>query len=277
MSSRSRDEGDLRHFKHKKVLVTGAASGLGRIFCESLVKEGATVFAIDRDEAGLRQTRATCEDHREGNIFIHVVDLLDEPAVDKLPSLWPEIDFLILNAGVVYGGEFVKVPVSQHRLTYRVNVEACVQLTHLYLPILQKKPEAHLLFMASATGLCGVPYGATYASSKWAVVGFAESLRQEFRVQKVKNLKMTIVCPSTIDTGMFEGTRPPLLMPILAPEKVVKMALRAVKRNQVYVYAPLFVQFVPFLKGILPQRIFDWLSDRLGVSMALRSWVGRAG
>ena len=132
------------------------------------------------------------------------------------------ITSLINNAGVVFGGEFEQVELDQHLNTFRVNSEGLMATTHAFLDDLIQAKEAYLVNIASASAFIGLPYGSTYAASKWAVVGFSESLRLELAVRKIRHVHVTSVCPSYISTGMFDGVKTPLFSPMLTPKKVVE-------------------------------------------------------
>jgi hypothetical protein len=114
-----------------------------------------------------------------------------------------------------------------------------------------------------------------YAGSKWAVTGWSESLRIELEKMK-KGVQVTTVQPGYIDTGMFEGVKAPLLTPILKPEKIALKIIRAVEKNKVTIRSPFMVKLTPFLKGVLPQRTFDFVAGKIfGVYSTMDSFTGR--
>jgi short-subunit dehydrogenase len=250
---------------------------MGRHFAQKLAARGARLALSDVNEQGLRDTIQSLAPGTEARSY--VVDISQSGDVDRF-RLDVERDFgtvnvLINNAGIVHGGPFLEVPRESHIRTYRVNVEGVVMVTHAFLPHLIRSKDAHMIHMASATGLVGVPMASTYASSKWAVIGFAESLRQELDELGVRHVRSTIVCPSTVDTGMFRGTKPPLLMPMLDPERLVEKILRSAERRKVYLLEPFFIKLVPLMKGVFPLRLMDFTLVRLKVRSAMRSWQGR--
>jgi short-subunit dehydrogenase len=185
------------------------------------------------------------------------------------------IDVLVNNAGVVFGGPFLDVPIEKHLLTYRVNTLGVVAMTHVFLPDLLSRPEAHIVNIASASGFIGLPNGATYASSKWAVIGFSESLHLELREQGHARVGVTAVCPSYVATGMFAGVKPPLFTSMLSPEKLGEKVVRAVEANRRAVLAPWLVKVTPILKGILPQDLFYVVGGWLGATSGMHTWTGR--
>ena len=262
----------------KRVLITGAARGLGRAIAESFVAKGAEVVLTDLDGDGLEATReqlvsggARCRAYR--------LDVTDGDAIlavrDQLRSDAGAIDILVNNAGVVFGGPFLEVPLEKHSLTYRVNVEGVVAVTHAFLPDVVASPRGHLVFIASASGYVGLPRGSTYASSKWAAIGFAESIRAELKHLGHRRVGVTTVCPTYIDTGMFEGVAPPKTTGMLDPVRLAGKIVEAVERRRVWVREPWIVKITPFLKHGLPTPVSDFLSDAFGASSSMDHWQGR--
>ena len=130
------------------------------------------------------------------------------------------MDVLVNNAGIVHGGPFLDVPVERHLATYRVNVLGLVAVTHAFLPDLIASADSHLVNIASASGYIGLPHGSTYASSKWAVIGFSESLLLELELHGHRHVHVTTVCPSYVTTGLFDGARAARTTSLLSPERL---------------------------------------------------------
>ncbi len=269
---------DMRDLSGKRVLLTGGASGIGRALALRFAAQGAHLILLDRDAAALERTaRELRAEHAA--VQTHVVDVTDERSVlharDAVHEHGGPVDVLVNNAGVVFGGAFLDVPLERHMATYQVNVLGLVAITHAFLPDLIARPEANLVLVASASGLIGVPFGTTYASSKWAVIGLAESLRLELRALDHKHVHVTTVCPSYVSTGLFAGARPPLLSRMLTAESVAAEVVAAVRRDQVFVRTPWLVEATPFLRGVLPLRVFDAVADVLRVNSSMAQWHGR--
>ncbi len=262
----------------KRVLVTGAARGLGRAIAERFAEAGAELVLTDLDEAELEATReemaaggARCRAYRldvtDADGILEVRDALHDDA--------GAIDILVNNAGVVFGGPFLEVPLERHALTYRVNVEGVVAVTHAFLPDVIAAPRGHLVFIASASGFVGLPGGSSYASSKWAAIGFAESIRAELRHLGHAQVGVTTVCPTFVDTGMFAGAAPPKTTTMLDPALLAGKIVEAVERRRVWVREPWIAKITPLLKHGLPTPVADFLSDALGASASMDHWQGR--
>jgi all-trans-retinol dehydrogenase (NAD+) len=268
----------MRRLTGKRVLITGAAAGIGRKLAERFAAAGADTLIADIHEQAALDTAAalTAAGHRAS---AYVLDVTDPAAIlalrDRVHGEGGPIDVLVNNAGVVFGGAFLDVPLEKHLTTYRVNIFGLTGVTHAFLPDLIGRPDAHLVNVASASGFIGLPNGSTYAASKWAVIGFSESIRLELAVQGHRQVHTTIVCPSYVATGLFAGAKAVRTTGMVDPERLADMVVRAVLKNRVYVLTPWVVKLTPFLKGVLPRALFDATGAALGVTTSMLGWRGR--
>jgi all-trans-retinol dehydrogenase (NAD+) len=269
----------MKNFADKKVLITGGASGIGKLMAEKLAGRRAIVIIVDINieaaEALVQSIKST-----GGKAYAIYADLSNLESIKKckaqISSLGLHIDVLVNNAGIVFGGEFEKIALDKHLLTYKINVDGMVSMTHLFFDDLRKSLDANIVNMASASGFIGLPYGTSYASSKWAVIGFSESLRLELLERKINNIHVTTVCPSYISTGMFAGVKAPVLLPWLRPETIVEKIIHGIENDCSFIREPFVVKWIDLLKGILPLRIFTMVNKVLGVSTSMTHWKGRA-
>jgi all-trans-retinol dehydrogenase (NAD+) len=268
----------MQTLSRKRALVTGAASGIGRAIAERFAAAGAELVLVDVNADALR---ATADALAAGGARVRAYPL-DVTDASRITSLRDEvhrdggpIDVLVNNAGVVFGGGFLEVPLERHLTTYRVNTLGLVAMTHAFLPDLLARPDAHVVNVASASGYIGLPFGATYASSKWAVLGFSESLALELELTGQGHVHVTTVCPSYVATGLFDGVTAPRATRLLTPERIADLTLRAVLANRAVVRTPWLVRVTPFLRGVLPLRVFQKVAALLGVSTSMVEWRGR--
>lgn len=261
----------------KRVLITGAAAGIGKAIATRFAADGAELVLVDLQEDRLGATAAGLR-QRGARVATWRLDVTDIPGIlqlrDDVHRACGPIDVLVNNAGLVFGGAFLDVPLEKHLVTYRVNTIGLVAMTHAFLPDLIASRDGHLVNIASASGFIGLPFGATYASSKWAVLGFSESIQLELELQGHRHVHVTAVCPSYVATGLFEGARAPLTTRLLTPERVAELTHRAVLRNRPYVRAPWLTQVTPTLKGLLPFRLFYRVAALLGVNTSMLEWRG---
>lgn len=269
----------MKNFENKKVLITGGASGIGKLMAEKMARRGAVVLVVDMNLEAAGQVVNEIKS-RGGKAHALFANLADLESIKKLKgevsALGINIDVLINNAGVVFGGEFEKLPLDRHLTTYRVNVDGLVAMTHTFFDDLRQSKDANIVNLASASGFIGLPYGTTYASSKWAVIGFSESLRLELLERGIQNIHVTTVCPSYISTGMFSGVKAPMFLPWLKPETIVEKIIHGIEKDCAFIKEPFVVKWVDLLKGILPLKLFTAVNKLLGVSTSMTHWKGRA-
>ena len=130
--------------------------------------------------------------------------------------------------------------------------------------------------VASASGQLSVPLMSVYTGSKWAVIGWSDSLRLELEREGHGHVRVTTLIPSYIKTGMFDGARAPLLTPLLEPEYVVDKAWAAMKAGRPRLMLPWSVGLSRMLSGLLPLRAWDWLAGRVfGVYSSMDAFTGR--
>jgi len=262
----------------KRVLITGGAQGIGYEMAIKFAGRGAEIVLADINADKLTEAKATLE-ARGAPASGFQVDVTNPASIAALRAqiaaeVGP-IDILVNNAGVVFGGPFTQTPLDQHFKTYEVNVLGLVAMTHAFLDDLVARPEAHLVHIASASGLVGLPFGSTYASSKWAAIGFAESIRAELNLQGHKHVHHTIICPSYIGTGMFEGAEAPKATNILEPDYLAEKVVQAVEHNTLHVLEPFMVKLTPIIKALLPTGLYDKISHLFGADTSMAHWTGR--
>ena len=268
----------MRTLNGKRVLITGSASGIGKSIAKRFAAEGAHLILVDLNEVQLQETAKELG-QAGARVQAYRVDVTDVAGIvalrERVNAEGGPIDVLVNNAGLVFGGPFLELPLDKHLTTYRVNTMGPVAFTHVFLPDLIARQDAHVVNVASASGYIGLPYGSTYASSKWAVIGFTESLDLELDMLGHRHVHVTMVCPSYVSTGLFDGVKPPLLTSMLTPDKLANMVARAVLSNKKKVLAPWLVKITPPLKGILPAALFNMISGTLGATSSMTKWKGR--
>jgi all-trans-retinol dehydrogenase (NAD+) len=263
----------------KNVLITGAASGIGRLMAIRIAARGARLILWDLSTQRLDGLRAELA-AQGAAVQIYGCDLAQREAIQATAALVLQdcgpVDVLINNAGIVNGKSLLDSSDDEIERTLRVNTLAPISTTRAFLPGMLARGAGHVVNIASAAGLAGVPRLADYSASKFAVVGFDESLRLELRRLRSK-VVTTIVCPYYIDTGMFHGvkSRFPWLLPVLKEEYVAQRIVAAIRRDQRRLLMPLMVYTIPPLR-LLPVAAFDWLASFLGVNASMDEFKGRA-
>ncbi|MCX5859415.1 MAG: SDR family oxidoreductase [Proteobacteria bacterium] len=268
----------MKEIKGKVAVVTGAAMGMGRKLSEFLAADGAKVAMLDLNQKALDE--AVKELRAAGaQVYPYALDITQRPQVyataDRVRKEVGAADILINNAGVVYGADFLDCPDEKFAWVMDVNVNGMAWMTKAFLPDMVAKKAGHVVNLASAGGILAVPKLSSYCASKFAVVGFSETLRMEMKKNGLPEIRFTIVCPSYVTTGMFEGVKAPMFTPWMTTEQMAGKIMKAIKKNQDYVLEPFGVKFAPLLKAILSARALDKYNIKLGVARSMDRWTGR--
>lgn len=270
----------MTELKGKRVLITGGAQGIGLEMAIKFAGRGAEIVIADLNEAKLPGAKARIEEVGVP-VWAFPVDVTNPASIASLRAQIAAeagpVDVLVNNAGVVFGGPFTETPLDRHFKTFEVNVLGVVAMTHAFLADLIERPEAHLVHISSASGFIGLPYGSTYAASKWAVIGFSESIRAELNLTGRKHVHSTVVCPSYIGTGMFEGAEAPKATSMLEPDYLAEKVVRAVERNRIHVLEPFMVKITPLLRELLPTALYDRIARLFGADISMAQWTGHGG
>jgi len=268
----------MSQIKNATVLITGGASGIGRLMGELCLQKGAKRLIIwDMDSAKLAETT----NDLKGKGYEVVGNLLDitqtEIAIEtakQILNTYGPVDILINNAGIIVGKFFEEHSHAEIDKTMEINTKAMMHITREFLPAMLAAQKGHIVNIASAAGLAANPQMSVYVASKWAVIGWSETLRIELE-SKSKDLHVTTVTPFYISTGMFEGVKSPIV-PIVKPESAARQIINAIEKNKIFCRMPWIVYVMPFFKGILPQRWFDGLIGKwFGIYSSMEQFKGK--
>jgi all-trans-retinol dehydrogenase (NAD+) len=248
---------------NRVVLITGGASGIGKIMARRFVKEeNSRVVIWDVHEENLKKTVEELGDRCRG----YVVDICDYEKVYATAAQVEKdvgpVDILINNAGIVHGKKFLDTTEKAIMQTINVNLVSHFWTVKAFLGGMKERKYGHIVTIASAAGLFGMKHLTDYCASKFGCVGFGESLRYELKSEGMHDkVATTIVCPYFINTGMFDGVKAaiPAAMPILEPEYVVDLIMTGIKRRYEMIITPRFCY-----NGIFSRLFFPyWFSDAL--------------
>jgi short-subunit dehydrogenase len=257
----------MRKIRGKRALVSGVSSGIGRAIALRLAREGADLFLVDIDETGMA---ITAEDARQFGVEVNCrrCDMSRSQdvsaAVAEVLTRWGGVDILVNNAGITYYGKTERMSAEHWDRVLQVNLLSHVQFTRELLPSLLAREEAHVLNVCSIFGLVAPPKLTAYCTSKFGMVGFSESLRNECGRQ---GLGVTALCPGFVTTGLFTNAPleesvdkhkvPPRLL-CTTPERVANVAIKAIYRNRRLVVMEPFARLQWALKRFAP-----WLLDAI--------------
>jgi all-trans-retinol dehydrogenase (NAD+) len=263
------------YYSNKLVLITGGASGIGKIMGRRIIEQGGKLIIWDINTAGIESTIK--EFSSIGNSIGYTIDLNDFDAIQKVAAktkLEHGIpDLIINNAGIIVGKHFEDHTENEITATMNINATAPMLVSLAFLPEMIKRRSGHICNIASSAGLVSNPKMSVYAASKWALIGWSDSLRLEME-RSDSNIYVTTVNPYYINTGMFSGVRS--IIPILNPEKTADKILKAVEKKKVFLTLPLSMHLIRFLQGILPISAFDFIADKvLGIYSSMDDFKGR--
>lgn len=267
------------NFDGKTVLITGGASGIGKIMGRKVLERGtATLVIWDINEVGIETVRQEFS-VLKGKVIGYKVDVSDVKSIVETANLTKReigaIDVLINNAGIVVGKYFHEHSHENISKSMAINADAIMHITLEFLPEMIHQNSGAVCNICSSAGLISNPRMSVYAASKWAAVGWSDSLRLEMEELK-KNISVTTIMPFYINTGMFDGVKSKLL-PILDPEKTSEKIIRAIEKSTKMLAMPLPYWFIRLSQGILPLPLFDWtMRNVFGIYDTMKDFKGRS-
>lgn len=265
----------MSQFAKKTVLITGGASGIGKIMSRLALERGAKVVIWDVNASMMAKTVE--ELSSVGIVVGYQVDISDSEQVvqtaQKVKTEVGSIDILVNNAGIVTGDYFHLHTPDDITKTIAVNLLAPMHISHIFLQDMIERKSGHICNIASMAGLISNPKMAVYAASKWGITGWSDSLRLEMIQQKTQ-IKITTILPYYINTGMFDGVRS--FIPLLDPEKSALRMIRAIENDRFLVGMPWGGRFVRLMQGLLPVKLFDLVIGKwAGVYQTMTHFTGR--
>lgn len=256
----------MKKLELKRVLITGAASGIGRCLAELLAKEKAVLYLSDINE---KEIKAFSESLMANgtNVKYFVYDVSNQNAVNSVAkSILQDgkLDILVNNAGIGYSNDLVDTPIDVWKKLINVNLLGPIFHTYAFLDSMRAKKDGHIINVSSGQAFFKLPGWGAYASVKAALGVFSEILYYEL---KKYNIRVTTVYPFMVNTPFYKdiegetwGAKLSMkLVPYysMKPETVAKIILKAIKRekkiekvsilNDVGFYS----QFIPFAQDVV--------------------------
>jgi short-subunit dehydrogenase len=209
----------MKNTNNKVMVITGAASGIGRALAIRAAAEKVRLALADRDAAGLSQTAEMCRAAQDLKILQVDVARREEveSAARDIAADFGCVDIVVNNAGVSSSGLIQELTYETLQWTIDINFWGVVHGTKAFLPHLLARPEANLVNVSSVYGLIGVPAQAAYCASKFAVRGFTEAVRQDLRSTPVA---VTIVFPGGVRTQIARNSRADSSLPLAEQERI---------------------------------------------------------
>jgi NAD(P)-dependent dehydrogenase (short-subunit alcohol dehydrogenase family) len=195
----------MHDFRNAVIVITGAASGIGRALSQEFAQLGAKLALADMNSAGLEQTRSLLGN---ATVTTYRVDVADPGSVEefarKVRQDFGHATILVNNAGVALYGSFEELALAEFDWLFRINFWGVVHGCKFFLPLLKGQEQARIVNISSVFGLIAPPGQTAYGASKYAIRGFSESLREELRGSGVA---VTCVHPAGISTNIAVNAR----------------------------------------------------------------------
>jgi len=198
----------MKTLRDKVVLVTGAASGIGRATANAFARERAKLVLCDRDEDGLHAVEREVAPHVD-HIEWHRVDVSSREEMkafaDDVHARFPAVDVLVNNAGVGQAGGILDTSLEDWEWVLGVNLWGVVHGCHFFVPkMVEAKNRGHVVNVSSVFGIFAPPGSIGYCASKFAVFGLSESMRAELADHGVG---VSTICPGMINTNIVKTGR----------------------------------------------------------------------
>ena len=265
----------MTSLKDKTVLITGGAAGIGKIMARLALERKAKVIIWDINQEKINET--VSEFSGIGEIYGFNVDVSSleqiKESVKKVKLEIGIVDVLINNAGIVVGKYFSEHSDAEIVRTMDINTNAPMFVAKEFLGDMLDQNSGHICNIASSGGIISNPKMSVYAASKWAVIGWSDSLRIEM-IQMGKNIHVTTIMPYYINTGMFDGVKSKI--PILEPESTALKIIRSIEKNRKMLTLPGYIyRFTRLGQALMPINLFDWFAGNvLGIYKTMEHFTG---
>ncbi len=252
-------------YSNKVIIVTGASKGIGRTLSLALAQEGAQLALLARGLEDLKDAALEIrEEFPKARVEVFPCDVSRfaevEQTIESIMQSFGRIDGLLSNAGYSYPQYFEATPIEEFEKQMQVNYFGAVYLIKAIKPFLTNG--SFIGLTSSVLGYMGCYGYSSYSPSKHALIGLAESLRQEFHSQ---GIQVSVLCPPDTETPGYQlenQTKPKEThqlsesMKIMAPEDVVSVYLRELKKGKFLINCSLESELIFRLKQLAPESYF---------------------
>jgi short-subunit dehydrogenase len=246
-------------FADRVVLITGAASGIGRQLARDLAAEGAAVAGLDRAADALKSLETELSGRR---VATEVADVTDRPALDaavgRLTARLGPVDVLIAGAGVGKETAAASFNAADFEDIVRVNLVGVANSIAAVLPGMLARKSGHLAALSSLASFRGIPKIGAYSASKAGVNALLDAFRLELRPH---GIAVTTICPGWIRTPMTADLDLPA-REVMEVAEAARHILNALRRRRAFVAFPRHQARSVRLLRILPCGASDWLAAR---------------
>lgn len=259
----------MNNYKEKVVVITGGSSGIGLALAKEFAKQHSKLVLIARDIKKLTAAKLCVEKLSDANVLVFSADVSDNEAIrsviNEIGEKLGRIDLVINNAGITSCGRFADQRVEDLEKCLVVNYLGSVYTSKAAWPWL-KKTKGQLSFVSSVAGYAGLIGYSSYAPTKFAITGLAESLRKE---AKDDGIRISIIYPPDTDTPMLQYERQYTLPECIALSKTIKVKtaeqvarayLKGLQKNRFQVYCDFDSRLIRWIKNNFP-GMFHYTTD----------------
>ena len=250
----------MNKLKGKIVIITGASSGIGRAAVLEFAKqEVKAIILVSRNKERLSQVSSEISEKTESMIFD--CDISSKSEVVKLArevlSVYDSVDILVNNAGIGILGKVANQSIEDLEFVTKTNYFGMIYCTKAFLNSMLRKKNGHIINVASLAASFGIPGLAAYCGSKFAMLGFSESLQHELRGTGVR---VTVVSPIGVKTNFFYhpsfGNKFKNKERFyLEPRTVARAIIRASNSNRLEIVIPFYMRAGVWVKHTIPYLV----------------------
>jgi Short-chain dehydrogenases of various substrate specificities len=253
----------------KRVLITGAASGIGKALAVAAGRDGAHLVLTDRNAEALGSAADELRNAGADVVLARPADVSDRDQVQALAdathAAGGSVDVVMNVAGVAAWGTVDRLEHRHWQAMVDVNLMGPIHVIECFVPAMIKAGRGgHLVNVSSAAGLVGLPWHAAYSASKFGLRGVSEVLRFDLRQH---GIGVSLVCPGGVDTGLtetikiagvdqtgprFRRMQAHFRRRAVTPEQAAAAILRGVRRNRYLVYTSRDIQALFLLQRVFP-------------------------
>lgn len=251
-------------------IVTGAAKGIGKAIAAELAKKNYNLLLIDMDTVGLYKTAEAIKKLNDVSIETITLDLSEEDAAERLyrwsKRYHSELSVVVNNAGYGLNGSFTDIGLHQHLNNINVNIKAVMDISHRFIPVLNKQAKGYLLNVASTTAYQTVPYLNVYAATKAFMLSFTRGLRYELRNT---NVSVSALSPGSTDTDfvhrakMGESVLKKAKKFNMSPEEVGKIAVSGMFKGKAEIIPGFSNKLNAFLPKFFPKKLVERIAGNI--------------
>lgn len=267
--------------KGSKVLITGAASGIGRATAIAMARSGARLFLTDINQEGLEETSRMITGDGGEVCKYKAFDISQYEDVkafsDEIHRDFGPLDILVNIAGTALLAQLEDTSHDHWEKVIAVNLWGVIHGIECFVPEMIRARRGHVVSVSSTSGIIGLPWHVAYAGTKHALVGISEVLRYDL---KKHNIAVSVICPGAVRTGLVytaeviahkdavANLRRMFSKVAIPPEKVAKQIISVIKKKKFMLITSPDIRILFFLKRYFPplfhmiMRVVCWYMDK---------------